>query len=841
MSNSNKNEYSKSFSNEMNSLLKKLSEDMLGEIPVKEITTEYFLTFALEKSDCMLYKAVNGFLNSITIDKLHSELFGMIQGNTFSAIRPNTNVGYSDDFRYHLSKANEERKNMGSKFITSDHVLLAVLNDDNKWGLKEIFKKEGLTYKVLLDESYKLHDITVTLNEAEEKNEPIEVPQTMTVIVPAMPLDFSRLGNIIDSQAGRKKKNGIQFCRNLNGLASIGKIDPVIGRIEEIQKIEKVFARRRCNNVILVGKSGVGKSCIVEGLAKMIQDKKAPLSLLNKTIYAMKVSDILSGTSLRGMFEERVGKIFAAMKEQKNCILFVDDAHTIINGSKKDDFDLLSAINDNINDSDIQIIMATTQSGYRTVMNSNPDMKRRFQRIDVDPLSSGETVDVLTQIKPVYEKYHNVKYTDDIISKCVKLSERYITDTPLPASAIAIMDETGALKKIANSEPEELKEKLKRFNELNEKKDELIRNDNINESEALDAEIDELKSEISELTKRTDYSEEEMSVTEDELNKAVSQHTGIPVSKITVSERKSLANIEATLKKTIVGQDKALESVSNAIKRNKIGLYKKKRPIGSFFFLGGSGTGKTLTAKTLAKEIFGDEKYLVRFDMSEYADKTSVNKLIGAGAGYIGYDNGGLLTEAIKNRKHAVLLFDEIEKADDEVYNLLLQVLDEATLTDNMGNKVDFTNTIIIFTSNVGARKASEEHAIGFVTNESIKKEEVIKKELKKRFPPEFINRLDDIVYYNDLTDENMDAIIRLELNKLVDRLKELGYGMKYDKNTVDFIFNEALDEKGYGARPIIRIIEKNIENKITDMIIENDYKSYTFDVTAEQDKILIE
>ena len=840
----NKIDYEKSFSNELNKLLEKMRSTMLDEVPVKEITTEYFIVFALDQQDSMLYKATNGFLSSIAIEQLHDELYERIQPTTFSAIRPNKKVEYSKEFKHIMSKSDEEKASMGAKYITSDHILLSILNENSKSHIKDIFANKGLTYSILYDESVKLHNLTTELVEKPLIN---EMPQTITVIADGnMPLDFSQITNIVGMQIGgnrsrKEKKNGIQFCRNLNGLASIGKIDPVIGRIDVIQKIEKVFARRKCNNVILVGKSGSGKTAIVEGLARMIHDKKAPMSLLNKTIYSMKINDVLSGTNLRGMFEERVAKIFTSLKEQKNCVLFIDDVQAIVNSSKRDDFDLITAMGEYINDSDIQIILATTQSGYKTVMNANGDMKRRFHRINVEPLNVNDTINVLKQIKPIYEKFHNVIYTDDIIEACVKLSDRYVTDVPLPTSAINIMDEAGALKKLSITQPNELKEKVNKFNYLMDMKDSFIRNDEVEKGEALTKDIDELKAEITEIATKTEFNDKEKTITIDDLNKAVSQHTDIPVSKITVSERKTLARIKDVLKETVIGQDEALETIANAIKRNKIGLYKKQKPILSAFMCGSSGVGKTLTAKTLAKEIFGDEKYLIRFDMSEYADKTSVNKLIGAGAGYIGYDNGGLLTEAIKNKKHAVLLFDEIEKADDEVYNLLLQVLDEAMLTDNMGNKVDFKNTIIIFTSNVGAKKAAESHQIGFITNNSTNRKDIIEKELKKTFPPEFINRLDDVVYYNDLSDDDMDRIIKLELDKLSKRIEGIGYSMEYDKNAVDFIFNGTIEERGYGARPVIRLIEKHIENKITDMIIDNDYESHHFVVSADQNEILID
>ena len=542
---------------------------------------------------------------------------------------------------------------------------------------------------------------------------------------------------------------------------------------------------------------------------------------------------------MRGMFEERIGGVFQQLRQQKNCILFIDDAHTIINQRKNDEYDIMPIIIENITNGDLQVILATTQSGYRDIANSSPDFKRRFNRINVDPLSLKDTIEVLNGIKTTYEEYHSVKYADDAISACAKLAERYIPEISLPTSAIDIIDESGAMKKLEFINHSEIVEKMMEVNALIKKKNEYIKKDKIDKAEEAEDKIRELKADITEFEK--EYGKPINEVTVDDVYKTISQHTGIPVSKVTVSERKMLSHIEDTLKSVVIGQDEAVQAIANAIRRNKVGLYKRQKPLASMFFAGPTGVGKTLIAKTLAKEIFGDEKYLVRFDMSEYSDKTSVNKLIGAGAGYVGYDNGGLLTEAIKNKKHAVLLFDEIEKADDEVYNILLQVIDEATLTDNMGNKVDFKNTIILMTSNVGARKAELSNPIGFSTDITQTRRDVLEKELKNKFPPEFLNRLDEIIFFNSLTDENIDTIIDLELKKSVKRIEEAGYTMEYDKNVIDFIFNATLDERNYGARPIMRVIQTEVENKITDMIINNDYDTHHFVVTADQDNIIVE
>jgi ATP-dependent Clp protease ATP-binding subunit ClpC len=472
------------------------------------------------------------------------------------------------------------------------------------------------------------------------------------------------------------------------------------------------------------------------------------------------------------------------------------------------------------------VIISSTYDGYRKSLEKNHELLRRCQKIDILPPTKEECKEILMYQKSFYEKFHNVEFNEDVIDTILTLSKRYITDRNLPTSAIDIMDEIGSQKNIDRQETEEIK------NKRNELKD-IIKNGD------KDKELD-IRLELTKL-QNTKIEKEKIIISNDDIYQAVAAHTNLPINKINTSEKHAISSIDKILNSMIIGQENAIKEVSQAIKRSKVGLSPQNKPIASFLCIGKTGVGKTLMAKILAKEIFGDEKYLVRFDMSEYADKTSVNKLIGSSAGYVGYQEGGLLTEAVKNKKHCVLLIDEIEKADEQVYNIFLQILDDGFLTDNTGNKVDFTNTIILLTSNVGTKQASESRSIGFGGSDDENKREIIEKELKKKFPPEFINRLSDVVYFNSLTEDNLKKIIQIELEKLNKRLIDIKYTLKYSDEVINYILNYIKKDIEYGARPILRAIQELIENKITDLLLENDYKElYEFNANIIDNEIIL-
>ena len=515
------------------------------------------------------------------------------------------------------------------------------------------------------------------------------------------------------------------------------------------------------------------------------------------------------------------------------------------NSSKEKDTDISSMIGNILTEGDIRVIGTTTFKEYRNSVESNSSICRKLQKIVIEPTTKKETVEILLNNKKYYEDYHNVNYSNEVIEKIVDFAERYVTDRSLPDSAIDILDLSGANTCLIDRYPKRISELKKRLSEIDYEKTIRLNKGDFESVDVLDKETNSIKKEISDFNRdyESNIEKYKIDITIDDVAKAVSDMTNIPTNKLNTNEKAKLANIENLLKKYIVGQDEAIDNICKIVKRNKVGLGNKNKTQGNVLLLGPSGVGKTLIAKKLAEEIFGSERELVRIDMSEYSEKHSVAKLTGAAPGYIGYENGGQLTEAIKNKQHCVLLLDEIEKADQEVYNLFLQLFDEGRLTDSSGQVVNFKNVIVLMTSNIGAKQAAEMgKGIGFVSNEGELKKSIIEKQLKQTFTPEFINRIDQIVYFNSLTDDNLKNIVRLELNKFIERLNELGFTMQYDDETVNVIYELAKKEKEYGARPIIRLIQNNIEDAVTDLMLKNEYENnYVFKTHVDNGRICIE
>lgn len=827
--------YEKYFSKELTDLLTYIKEDLIKTFPIASIPMEMFFAAALSMQECMLYKVVNSYLNTFSISNLENKFNGVLQEKSLTTIKPGRTIEYSQELKNLFNKSYYECLKQNVSFITSDHILLALLNNenvnDNK--SKSFFLSESVNYDIISEYSSKIHEITdaVLKNDNTETEETDDEPVLVKTFVINSQDDLEHLKEKLlkkkeTPSKKSKEKNSVQYCTNLNDLAKDGNINDIVGRDKEIYQIVKVLNRKEANNILLIGETGVGKTAIIEGLAHRIQNGLALSTICDKTILRLNISEMMGGTQFRGIFEERFSSLFKDLKKRENTILFIDNFHKFSSERKDEEFNITTLLLPYLQETNVNVIITSTYDGYRKSLEKNHELLRRFQKIDILPPTKEECKNILMYQKEFYEKHHNVIFNEEVIDTILTLSKRYITDRNLPISAIDIMDEIGSQKNIERYETEDIKNKRTELREIIKNGDK-------------DKELD-VRLELTKL-QNTKKEKESFEITNEDVYNAIASHTNLPINKINTSEKHAISSIDKILNSMIIGQENAIKEVSQAIKRSKVGLSPQNKPIASFLFIGKTGVGKTLMAKILAKEIFGDEKYLVRFDMSEYSDKTSVNKLIGASAGYIGYQEGGLLTEAVKNKKHCVLLIDEIEKADEQVYNIFLQILDDGFLTDNTGNKVDFTNTIILLTSNVGTKQASESRSIGFGSNDNENKREIIEKELKKKFPPEFINRLSDVVYFNSLTEDNLKKIIQIELDKLNKRLIDIKYTLKYSDDVINYILNYIKKDIEYGARPILRAIQELIENKITDLLLENDYKEwYEFNASINNTELIL-
>ena len=827
--------YEKYFSKELTDLLTYIKEDLIKTFPIASIPMEMFFAAALSMQDSMLYKVVNSYLNTFSISNLENKFNTVLQEKSLTTIKPGRTIEYSQELKNLFNKSYSECLKQNVSYITSDHVLLALLNNDNtnENKSKSFFLSESVNYDIVSEYSSKIHEITdaVLKNDNTETEESDDEPVLVKTFVINSQDDLEQLKEKLLKKKETptkksKEKNSVQYCTNLNDLAKDGNINDIVGRDKEIYQIAKVLNRKEANNILLIGETGVGKTVIIEGLAHRIQNGLALSTICDKTILRLNISEMMGGTQFRGIFEERFSSLFKDLKKRENIILFIDNFHKFSSERKDEEFNITTLLLPYLQETSVNVIISSTYDGYRKSLEKNHELLRRFQKIDILPPTKEECKNILMYQKEFYEKHHNVIFNEDVIDTILTLSKRYITDRNLPISAIDIMDEIGSQKNIERYETEDIKNKRTELREI-------IKNGD--KDKELDVRL--------ELTKLQNAKKEKESfeITNEDVYNAIASHTNLPINKINTSEKHAISSIDKILNSMIIGQENAIKEVSQAIKRSKVGLSPQNKPIASFLCIGKTGVGKTLMAKILAKEIFGDEKYLVRFDMSEYADKTSVNKLIGSSAGYVGYQEGGLLTEAVKNKKHCVLLIDEIEKADEQVYNIFLQILDDGFLTDNTGNKVDFTNTIILLTSNVGTKQASESRSIGFGGSDDENKREIIEKELKKKFPPEFINRLSDVVYFNSLTEDNLKKIIQIELDKLNKRLIDIKYTLKYSEDVINYILNYIKKDIEYGARPILRAIQELIENKITDLLLENDYKElYEFNVNIIDNEIIL-
>ncbi len=630
------------------------------------------------------------------------------------------------------------------------------------------------------------------------------------------------------------------FSRDLTKLASEGKIDPVVGRDNEVKRIAQILSRKKKNNVVIVGDPGVGKSALVEKLALMIHRGDCPTNLLDKRIASLDLTSLVAGTKYRGQFEERIKAILNELLEAPNVIVFIDELHTMVGaGNASGAMDAANILKPALARGEIQCIGATTFDEFKKYIEKDGALVRRFQKIILKEPTIDETIEILQNLKQSYEEFHKVSYLPGVVEMIVKLSHRYITDRQFPDKAIDLLDELGSEKKVMVKIPESIEILKKEMEGIKEKKLQVVKSQNYEQAAKLrDEERKILKKLHDEKTNlELNQKENKKPITIDDVYEMVSSTTGVPINKLDSKESQKLLDMENVLSSKIIGQDEAISLISKSIRRNRVGIKEYDKPIGTFIFLGNTGVGKTYLAKTLAEMLFGDKDKIIRIDMSEYMEKHNVSKLIGAPPGYVGYDEGGQLTEKIKNNPFSVILFDEIEKAHKDIYNILLQILDEGHLTDSFGRKINFTNTLIIMTSNVGAKAVSDfGGGIGFQSSTSSKqnyevKKSIIQKSLKKQFNPEFLNRIDDIILFNTLNDDVLKKIINIEIGKLIKRLNEKNYNVKFEQSVIDRIF-ELNSEEEFGARPIKRIIQNLCEDFISDEILRNNIK--------ENDEILI-
>jgi len=721
---------------------------------------------------------------------------------------------FSESSKNVISSAELESDKLNDRFIGVEHIFLAILKNESLDGTRFLGNK-GITYKTFKQ----------TLIETKE-----QINMSMT----------DGYDEVDDNNFGKKTKGKSaksttpildNFGKDVTKLAENGSIDPIIGRDEEIEKVSQILSRRKKNNPILIGEPGVGKTAIVEGLALKIVTRKCPRILFGMRIVSLDLGSLVAGTKYRGQFEERLKGIMEELEKVDDVILFIDEIHTMVGaGNASGSMDASNMLKPALASGQIQCIGATTLDEFREHIEKDKALTRRFQNVMINPPSTADTLVILNNIKDKYEDHHKVTYTDEAIEACVRLSDRYVTDREQPDKSIDILDEVGARAQVHAKPPKVILDLEEEIVEIGYKKVAVVKSQKYEEAARLRDEERQLQEKLEVETEKwnSDTNKSRKIITEDDVAKVVSMSTGIPVTKVGKDEIQKLINMEKELKTKVLGQDDAITQISKAIKRSRIGINKADKPMGTFMFLGPTGVGKTHLTKMLAENVFGTTDSLIRIDMSEYMEKHAVSKLVGAPPGYIGYEEGGQLTEKVRRKPYSVILLDEIEKAHPDVFNILLQLLDEGHLTDSLGRKVNFKNTMIIMTSNIGARKLQDfGTGVGFGTKAKIETQDIltndiIQESLKKSFAPEFLNRLDEIIVFNSLTKEDIKKMVELPLKDLTNRIADLGYSVKITPRLKEHIAEVGYDEK-YGARPLNRAIQKFIEDPIAERLLEGD------------------
>ena len=812
--------------------------DILGnEFPTAEFTPEYIMLAILDNPRCHANLVMDNILMTETLDYLRNYYAQVIREEPKKPIL-NKDVKFDKELSDIINRAEDEAEFLNSTKLGSEHILLSIINPANHFKVGEKLISFGLAYDSICSNCRDF------VEETEQKSPKVKKVDNSYISNnhqdAKIPLK-SEINSKVFVQNGNTPFIN-KYTINLHEEIANGKYDKLIGREDVLDNVIKVLSRRRKNNVILVGKPGTGKTSIGYRLAEMIDCGSVPDNLEGKQVVMLDVMALLSGTHLRGMFEERVDGLFKELKNNSNYILFIDDMQNIVRNTGKDkDGDLSDVISKILTEGNVRVVGTISFKDYRNGIENNSVLSTKLQKIIVEPSTKEETFKILKSNKSYYENFHHVKFDDECLLKAVKLAKRYITNNNLPDSAIDVIDLTGASISLNNKQSTSMKTLKEKLNSFDGEKKKAMNSGNFEKLDEIAKKESQLLKKISDMKKKIDNDESTwIHATEDDIADTVSAITTIPVSKLSISNKTTILHIDEILKKDVIGQDEAINEIAKAIKRSRAG-FSDNNKCTSLMMIGTTGVGKTLIAKKLAENVFGDEKSLIRFDMSEYQDKTSVNKLLGSSAGYVGYENGGLLTEAVKNKPYCVLLFDEIEKADESIYNVFLQLFDEGRLTDNNGTTVNFKNVIVIMTSNIGAKQASEMgNGVGFQSNVEENKKSIIEKSLKNKFNPEFLNRIDNIIHFNALTDDNIKVITRLELDKLRNRVKENGVNLTFGSDVIDYVFKKAIQEKEYGARPIMRIIQDNISDRVVDLVLESENKQNSFYISINKDDEVI-
>lgn len=748
-----------------------------------------------------------------------------------SPSNPNQGGVQKDKKNLHLTRQAEralkttflEAKLFQSSSINTAHLLLCILRNENDPTTKLLHKlkvdydgvKEQFKFMITSDDD--IVDAPTSESFPSDNDDVNEGKESF--------------GTSSSQKGNKKSKTPVldNFGRDLTAMAEENKLDPVVGRSKEIERVSQILSRRKKNNPLLIGEPGVGKSAIAEGLALRIINKKVSRILYGKRVVTLDLASLVAGTKYRGQFEERMKAVMNELEKNDDVILFIDEIHTIVGaGGATGSLDASNMFKPALARGEIQCIGATTLDEYRQYIEKDGALERRFQKVIVEPTSVDETIEILQNIKEKYEDHHNVNYTDEAIVACVKLTNRYMTDRFLPDKAIDALDEAGSRVHIVNMDvPKQIVELEKQLEDVRELKNSVVKKQKYEEAAKLRDDEKRIEKELASAQEKweDDSKLHKETVSEDNVADVVSMMSGIPVNRIAQTESNKLAELPDLIKANVIGQDEAVAKVAKAIQRNRAGLKDPNKPIGSFIFLGQTGVGKTQLAKVLAKELFDSEDALIRIDMSEYMEKFAISRLVGAPPGYVGYEEGGQLTEKVRRKPYSVILLDEVEKAHPDVFNMLLQVLDDGYLTDSLGRKIDFRNAIIIMTSNIGARQLKDfGQGVGFGT--AAKKSQadahqkgVIENALKKAFAPEFLNRIDDVIVFNPLEREDIHKIIDIELEKLFARIKDIGYDLKLTAAAKDYIAEKGFD-KQYGARPLKRAIQKYIEDSLAEEIV---------------------